>query len=43
MDTKRNYFRIRRKNNKGLVLLIDRLKILILHDIIEILVPITYL
>ena len=33
----------RSQNNKSLVLLIDRLKMLSVHDVIEILVPITHL
>ena len=41
--TKSKYFRSRCKTNKSLVLLIDRLKIVSVHDIIERFVPITYL
>ena len=40
--TNSKYFRIWYKNNKNLVLLIDRIKILIVYDTIEILVPINY-
>ena len=39
----KKYFRIICKNNKRLVLLIDKIKIVSVHDIIDILVPTYYL
>ena len=41
--TKMNYFKSRCKKNKSLVLLMDGLNILSVHDIIQRLVPATYL
>ena len=43
MIANRKYFRIGYKNNKSLFLMIDRFNIVNVHEIIEILVPMTYL